>query len=71
MIYDQTNPYRKNRVWLGEIKTHQLTKFFPFRMLYAFVQQQQQEKAGGLCIIYTVGGLIRDKNGNLVRLLPN
>ena len=49
----------------------QLTKFFPFRMLYAFVQQQQQEKADGLCIIYTVGGVIRDKNGNLVRLLPN
>lgn len=35
-------------------------------MLYAFIQQQQQEKADSLCIIYTVGGLIKDNSGNLV-----
>lgn len=35
-------------------------------MLYAFIHQQQQEKADSLCIIYTVGGLIKDNSGNLV-----
>ena len=39
-----------------------------FRMLFAFIQQQQQEKAVSLCIIYTVGGFMKDNNGNLVWL---
>jgi hypothetical protein len=35
-------------------------------MLYAFIQQQQKEKVDGLCIIYIVGGSMRDEKGNLV-----
>ena len=35
-------------------------------MLFAFIKQQQQDNAVSLCIIYTVGGLIKDNSGNLV-----
>ena len=40
--------------------------FFLSRMLYAFIQQQQQQNANSLHITYTVGGLMKDKNGNIV-----
>ena len=40
--------------------------FLNFRMLFAFIKQQQQDNAVSLCIIYTVGGLIKDNSGNLV-----
>ncbi|XP_028401520.1 DNA polymerase delta subunit 3-like isoform X2 [Dendronephthya gigantea] len=35
------------------------------QMLYAFVRQHEKDE--NLCVIYTVGGLIKDKNGNLIQ----